>query len=118
MKRRPLITGLLLSSLGCVSIVLAEPNTESAKIDRLIQKIRELEGAVFIRNGTEHSAQEAAEHLQLKRSKAGKRLQTAEDFIRYCATKSSLSGEPYLIRFKDGHSEPAAEFLRNYLKTL
>jgi hypothetical protein len=51
----------------------------------------------------------------MKRRYAGKHLQTADDFIRLCATGSSMSGKPYLIRFADGHTEPSAQWLRERL---
>jgi len=42
-------------------------------------------------------------------------VKTAEDFIRYCASESSVSGKPYEIRFSDGRVVPAAAFLRQKL---
>jgi len=35
---------------------------------------------------------------------AGKRVKTAEDFIRCCASVSSISGSKYRIRFADGRT--------------
>lgn len=116
MKWRGLVMGVI--SLLLAGSLAAATLTESQKVDLLISKIAELKGAVFIRNGTEHGAKEAAEHLQLKRGKAGKRFDTAEQFIECCASKSSLSGSDYLIRFSDGHTEKAGDFLRQQLKQL
>jgi hypothetical protein len=42
-------------------------------------------------------------------------VQTAEDFIRDCASDSSISGTPYEIRFADGTVLRAADFLRQKL---
>ncbi|MGH8443240.1 MAG: DUF5329 family protein, partial [Nevskiaceae bacterium] len=57
-------------------------------------------------------------HLQLKREKAGSRVRTAGDFIRLCASYSSLSGEAYLIRFADGRTRTAEDVLREELARL
>ena len=91
------------------------PLTEAQKIDRLIGHVRGLEGAVFIRNGREHTAEDAAKHMQLKRDKAGEHCDTAEEFIRVCASFSSRSGEAYLIRLPDGRTRTAEDVLREAL---
>ena len=77
-----------------------------------------LQGVSFIRNGLEYDAAKAADHLRLKLRAAGDRVRTAEDFIRLCGSKSSLSGEPYRIRFPDGTSMDVEAFLRQKLKSL
>ena len=103
--------------LPLASIVLLQPAApEAASIEALIRSVEALQGAVFLRNGTDHSPQEAGLHLRLKLRNAGRRAKSAPDFIRLCGTGSSLSGEPYRIRFKDGRTQPAAEFLWSELK--
>jgi len=93
----------------------AGPLSEAHKIDRLIAYVRALPGAVFIRHGKEHTPEEAAGHLQLKREKAGSRIRTADDFIRLCASHSSMSGDAYLIRLEDGRTRTAEDVLREEL---
>ena len=94
------------------------PLTEAQKIDRLISYVRNLDGAVFIRNGSEHSPADAAKHMQQKRVKHAKYARTANDFIANIASKSSYSGKLYYIKFKDGKTLPAEEVLRKELKRL
>lgn len=91
---------------------------EARKIDRLIAYVGGLQGALFIRNGDEHQAAEAARHLQMKREKAGRRVQTAGDFIRLCASHTDLAKEAYLIRFADGRTRTAEDVLREELARL
>jgi hypothetical protein len=88
------------------------PAREEARIEYLIASVSTLAGAQFIRNGAAYDAHTAVEHLRLKLRSAGSRVRTAEDFIRYCASESSVSGQPYRIRFADGHAVTSAEFLR------
>ncbi len=92
--------------------------SESAKIQALISTVEKSEGLVFIRNGSAHDPAQAASHLRLKWKNAGKRVHTAEDFIRYCATGSSLSGKPYQIRFADGRAEQSAVYFHAQLRLI
>lgn len=99
-------------------LIVPAPMPEAQKIEALIQAVASLEGAVFIRNGTEHAPKAAADHLRLKWRNAGRRVKTAPDFIRYCASESSLSGQPYEIRFQDGRTVLARDWLWTELKRL
>jgi hypothetical protein len=92
--------------------------SEDEKIDYLIATVEKLSGAKFIRNGSAYDAAAAADHLRLKRRNAGSRCKTAEDFIRWCASGSSMSGKPYRIRFADGTEVTSEAFLRARLKEL
>ncbi len=48
--------------------------TEQEKIERLIAAVESLQGATFLRNGSEYSPAEAARHLREKRDHAGEQL--------------------------------------------
>ena len=115
-SRRLICFLLLLIVLFLTGIAYAQDSSETAKIQYLIASIGELNGAKFIRNGSEYEAQVAASHLRLKLKAAGAKVNTAEDFIQYCASKSSISGEPYLIRLADGTTLKSEVFFRNKLK--
>jgi hypothetical protein len=88
---------------------------ESDRIDYLLGVVASLHDARFIRNGVAYDSSAAVDHLRAKLRAAGSRVRTAEDFIRYCATQSSVSGRPYEIRFSDGRVVPSADFLREKL---
>jgi hypothetical protein len=72
----------------------------------------------FLRNGGEYDAKKAADHLRLKLKMAGDRIKTAEDFIRLCGSKSSVSGEAYRMRFPDETTMDVEVFFRERLKAL
>jgi len=57
-------------------------------------------GCQFQRNGTWHSATHARAHMELKYEFLVHRqlVNTTEDFISLAATKSSTSGNPYLVK--------------------
>lgn len=98
--------------------VFGQQAVERSKIEYLINSVAELHDAVFIRNGTVYDSMQAADHLRLKLRNAGSRVRTAEDFIAYCATGSSTSGEKYRIRFADGRIVDTSVFLREKLAAL
>jgi Family of unknown function (DUF5329) len=93
----------------------AADNGEAQRIQYLIQSIADLKDAKFARNGSQYSAGQAADHLRLKLKNAGERIKTAEQFIDYCATKSSVSGKAYTIVYDDGRVVESATFLRGKL---
>ena len=101
---------ILVSTIG-----FAQDQNEMEKINFLIASVENANGMTFIRNGAEYDAKAAADHLRLKLRKASNRVRTAEDFIKYCASKSSMSGEPYRIKFSDGTMTDSESYLRKQL---
>ena len=114
MKNISIVLMILLSLV--VAHVYAQDFSETAKIQYLIASVETLEGAKFIRNGSEYDARDASDHLRLKLKVAGKKVKTAEDFIRLCASKSSITSEPYLMRFADGTTIKSEVFFTDKLK--
>jgi hypothetical protein len=108
-----LILGILF--LG-IEFGYGQGTREGDKIQYLISSVETLKGARFIRNGKAYEARMAGDHLRLKLKAAGDQVKTAEDFIRLCASQSSISGEPYRIRFSDGATLESEVFFRNKLK--
>jgi len=106
--------------LGLVAVVASAkaPMTETQKIEALIDSVQHAKGAVFIRNGSEYSADQAVHHLRMKWDSAGSRIKTAQDFIKYCASESSFSGKKYQIRFPDGKVENSEDFFNEQLKKM
>ena len=88
------------------------------EVKRLIESLRELEGATFIRNGREHEVEEAVNHLTRKRRAAGSKIATAEDFIEQLGSKSSTTGRPYLIRLADGKEVETGAWFTESLERL
>lgn len=114
MKKILIITFVMMALFAVA--VNAQDNIEKKKIEFLISSVQNLKGAKFIRNGAEYNSIEAAKHLTLKLQKAGDHVQSADDFIRLCASKSYITGQPYLIKFPDGKTISAEKYLRDKLK--
>ena len=109
-----LVTSLVILALFS-GVLNAQDTFEKKKIEFLISSVENLKGATFIRNGTEYDGKRAAEHLRMKLENAVA-VKTADDFIRLCASKSFISGKPYMIRSSDGKTINSEQFFRKKLK--
>jgi hypothetical protein len=65
----------------------------------------------FLRNGSEYSGAQAADHVQAKYDYYKDDIKTVEDFIERAASKSVLSGKPYEVRC-GGKAMAAADWIR------
>lgn len=93
-------------------LVTTPAENEKQKIESAIVRI-ETSGLTFIRNGEEHSAADAAAHLRTKLKSAGDKIQTFDGFVEGIASKSSMSGKPYLVKQADGTTVELAKWLRS-----
>lgn len=71
-------------------------------------------GCTFTRNGDDHPAVEASEHLRMKYHRGQRYVNNAEGFIDRLASESSFSGEPYTVRCGD-RQESSGEWLHRAL---
>jgi len=85
---------------------------ETKEIESLLLKI-ENSDVTFIRNGTEHTGKEAADHLRSKWEQSDGKIKTIDSFILMIASKSTSSGKPYLVQLKDGTVMSAEDWYRN-----
>jgi hypothetical protein len=88
---------------------------EQARIDFIIHDVETSQGLKFIRNGSEYDGAAAAKHLRMKLNYAGDRVKTAEDFIKYCATESSLTHQKYTVRTSNGKVRDSAAYFTERL---
>lgn len=101
-----------------------DPKEEDAKIAYLIKEVKESQ-VIFVRNGDEHSAMAAADHLQTKMTRARKTFGffgamkpiRVETFIEKIASKSSMSGKPYQVKLPDGNIISTEDWLKEKLKS-
>ncbi len=105
----------LLAALTVPHRASAREAREQARIDFLLHTV-ETSKVVFIRNGSEHDGPAAASHLRMKLNYAGERLKTAEQFITYCASQSSITHRRYQVRLADGKTVDAASYFEEKLR--
>lgn len=101
---------LALLFVAVVARAASRPAAEQAKIDFLLAEVKNSQ-ATFIRNGKEYPAEKAVSHLRTKLLFAGKRVQTARDFITGVASHSEETGKPYEVRLTDGVQRPFGDWL-------
>ena len=70
----------------------------------------------FIRNGALHTPAEAVVHIKAKYEHFKNQIKTPEDFIRLAASRSLLTGKPYLVRTPDGKEIRLDAWLTEALK--
>jgi hypothetical protein len=87
------------------------------EIDALIDFVR-TSGCEMERNGARHDAAAAADHLRMKRERAGARVGSAEQFIDALASRSSVSGRPYRIYCPSRAVQASGDWLRAELQRL
>ena len=103
-------------------VILFALMPEKARAESLEQTINYLldyvanSDATFIRNGQTHTPQEAVSHIKAKYEHFKNEIKTPEDFIRLSASKSLLTGQPYLVRTKDGKEIQLSAWLTDALK--
>jgi hypothetical protein len=111
----------LLFAFVCVlsvglTVVSARDVRQQTRIEFLLHEVETAAGVKFIRNGTEHDGPAAAAHLRSKLDFAGARIATAEDFVKYCASESSMTHQKYKVRLADGTVVDAAAYFLGALR--
>jgi hypothetical protein len=98
-----------------LSTVAAADVTEE-EISFLISSV-EASDCVFVRNGEEHAADDAADHLRLKYRRGKRYASSAEKFIDRLASESSWSGKPYFINCPDSGDHTSKDWLTERLES-
>ena len=106
----------VLGMLILKSLYLQAADTTEHEVRLLIDAIT-VSGCDFNRNGRQHTAEEAAAHLELKYARAGKHIDSADEFITQLASSSSFTGKPYLMSC-EGDTLPAGEWMIDALEQI
>jgi hypothetical protein len=117
MFRRDFLVSM--TSLLALGAARAAPAAhEQTRIEKLIRFVETQKDMKFVRNGTEYTCADAGKFLRGKLEAMGKEVTTAREFIERIASKSSMSGQPYQVKFADGRTMLASQFLHEELKRL
>jgi len=111
-RSRPLLTFVLLFAFAAQ--IFAQESLEQT-IAYLIDYVGK-SNATFIRNGVSHTPAEAVAHIKAKYDHFKGEIKTPEDFIRLSASKSLLTGKPYLVRTPEGKEMHLDAWLTEALK--
>jgi hypothetical protein len=106
------MAALLAASSG---FALATPDeTAQHEIDHLLDFVA-ASNCTFVRSGERFTSQQARDHLAMKYNFTKFRMSTADEFVKYLATESSTTGEPYKV-ICEKQERPAGAWLSDELK--
>lgn len=97
-----LLIAIVVLLIGIVVLLVAGTLSNSDR--RVSNEIRDMynfihcSDVVYIRNGREYSVDAAINHIKRKHKRFHKKIKSTEDWIKYCATKSIMSGRYYMVR--------------------
>jgi hypothetical protein len=116
-KLNALVVSLFIAAAPAAAAGL--PAGSRAEIDALLNRLGE-SSCQFDRNGTLYTATEAKAHLGVKLNYLLERelVGSAEQFIELAASKSSISGENYLVVCQGAQAVPSASWLSAELQKL
>ena len=72
------------------------PAGQVAEVEHLIEYLQNSD-CRMVRNGKPHSSKDGANHVRRKYAHFRNEISSTEDFIRYSATKSTISGRYYEV---------------------
>jgi hypothetical protein len=117
MIRQALLVTIAVMALSSIDARSDVPDADRHEVLHLLDYLRTSDCAME-RNGKRHNSEDAYSHVRKKYEYFRDKIRTAEDFIEYSASKSTMSGKYYRIFCKD---EPAVrtrdwllEELRSY----
>ncbi len=109
----------LLISVAALALVFVQNLQAGESLDETIKFLLNhiaTADAEFVRNGSSHTPAEAREHVNAKYEHFKDQIKTPEDFIRLSASKSLLTGKPYLVKPKGGKEQTLSNWLTEALR--
>ena len=114
-RARRLALGTAVALLLGSPLAFATPDDIAQhEIDHLLDFVG-TSNCTFVRNGEAHPGKDARAHLEMKYTFVKWRLSTADQFVKYLATESSISHEPYKV-ICNSKEQPAGAWLANELQ--
>ena len=105
---------MLLSSVLIMFAPFASAETMDEEIDYILNTVGQ-SNCTFIRNGKSYPAVDAQKHLEKKRRRGRRYFSSADEFIEKLASKSSMSGDSYLIQCGDEAQQPSGQWFATLL---
>ena len=96
MNRYAVMATVLVAGFFSVAARSDVPDTERQEVLHLLGFLRSSD-CTMERNGKRHNNEDAYSHVKRKYDYLRDKIETSEDFIEYSASKSTMSGESYLI---------------------
>jgi len=91
------------------------PKEQIIEIEHLLNFVKN-SPCTFNRNGSKHPGKKSVGHIQRKYDYFKDDIKTSEDFIKYSATKSTMSGKYYTVSCPENTTIKAKDWLLNELE--
>lgn len=116
---RSLLAFVLSCTVAVAGIAASLSPSARTEIDALMTKLEASRCEVY-RNGTWHTSSEAKPHLlrKLQYFEEKGTVQNAEQFIELVASRSSASGQPYLVKCGNGAPVESGQWFSSQLKAM
>ena len=114
MKVRSVVSIVIL-----VTIFMSSPSEADDELTGAIQYLLDFvenSDCTLIRNGKNHTPQEAVAHIKRKYAHFKDEIKTPEDFIRLTASQSLISKKPYMVKTRDGRMMRSQDWLLEALE--
>ena len=116
MKNLITLKNLFLSSLLISNIAVADvPANQVIEVNHLLAFVKE-SGCIINRNGTEHPAVKGVSHIEKNYDYFRDDITSTEEFIEYSATKSTMSGDFYMVSCPGKEAIRTQDWLMDELK--
>uniref|UniRef100_UPI0040578D81 DUF5329 family protein n=1 Tax=Candidatus Electrothrix sp. TaxID=2170559 RepID=UPI0040578D81 len=96
MEAKALIVLVVMALMLTGTVHADVPPEQQAEVAHLLQFVKSSTCRIN-RNGSFHQGEEAAEHIRKKYDYFQDKIRTTEDFIKYSASKSTMSGKYYTV---------------------
>ena len=106
---------LILSIFICIISVPVFASEMQSEINHLLVFLENSE-CQFERNGKMHTGKDTVNHVKKKYNHFKTKIDSAEKFIEYSATKSTISGKFYMVLCKDKPTVKTQDWLLHELK--
>jgi len=106
---------LILCIFVCIISIPVFASDMQSEINHLLAYLENSE-CQFERNGKIHSGKDTVDHVKKKYNYFKGKIDSAEKFIEYSATKSTLSGKYYMVLCKDKPKIKTQDWLLQELK--
>jgi hypothetical protein len=116
MKNLLTLKYLFLLCLFINNIAFADvPANQLSEVDHLLAFVKN-SACIINRNGSNHSAEKGIEHIKMKYDYFRDDIKSTEDFIEYSATKSTMSGNYYMVSCPGKKAIRTQDWLMSELK--
>ena len=112
----PKLLSIALAAFILLASGAAFPALMDEEIDFLLETVVNSD-CTFTRNGKDHVAADARDHLQMKRKRGARYFDNSDEFIEKIASKSSWSGKPYYIQCGNEPRVTAKEWFSTLLES-